>query len=58
MRRNGLQLDGKRVVCVITGTGLKDPDLAVSSAQAHTVDVQPNLEAIESAIMESFPVRQ
>ena len=51
MQQNGLKLAGKRVVCIITGTGLKDPDMAVSSAQAHTVEVQPNLEAIESAIL-------
>ena len=51
MQQNGLKLEGKRVVCIITGTGLKDPDMAVSSAQAHTVEVQPNLEAIESAIL-------
>jgi threonine synthase len=57
MQRNGLDLDGKRVVCVITGSGLKDPDMAVSSAQANTVEVQPNLEAIETAIMESLPSR-
>ncbi len=54
MQRNGLELKGKRVVCIITGSGLKDPDMAVSSAQAHTVEVQPNLEAIEAAIMESL----
>ena len=55
MRRNGLSLAGKRVVCIITGSGLKDPDMAVSSTQANTIDVKANLEAIESAIMESLP---
>ena len=57
MKRDGLDLAGKRVVCIITGSGLKDPDMAVSSAQADTVEVQPNLEAIENAIMETLPVR-
>ena len=57
MQRNGLDLTGKRVVCIITGSGLKDPDMAVSSAQANTVEVKPNLEAIEGAIMESLPTR-
>ena len=52
MRREGLELAGKRVVCVITGSGLKDPDMAVSSAQADTVEVKPNLEAIEAAILD------
>lgn len=55
LRRDGLKLEGKRVVCIITGTGLKDPDMAVSSTQANTVEVKPNLEAIEAAIMESLP---
>ena len=52
MRREGLELAGKRVVCIITGSGLKDPDMAVSSAQANTVEVKPNLEAIEAAILD------
>ena len=52
MRREGLELAGKRVVCIITGSGLKDPDMAVSSAQADTVEVKPNLEAIEAAILD------
>ncbi len=54
MRRNGLDLRGKRAVCIITGSGLKDPDMAVSSTQADTVEVKPNLEAIESVILESL----
>ena len=57
MKRDGLDLTGKRVVCIITGSGLKDPDMAVSSAQADTVEVKPNLEAIENAIMETLPAR-
>ena len=52
MRREGLELAGKRVVCIITGSGLKDPDMAVSSTQADTVEVKPNLEAIEAAILD------
>ena len=31
--------------------------MAVSSAQADTVEVKPNLEAIENAIMETMPAR-
>ena len=54
MQRSGLDLRGKRIVCIITGSGLKDPDLAVSSAQANTVEVKPNLEAIEAAILDGI----
>jgi threonine synthase len=30
--RGGMDLSGKRVVCVITGSGLKDPDTAMLDA--------------------------
>ncbi|MBM3942687.1 MAG: threonine synthase [SAR202 cluster bacterium] len=49
--RQGLDLRGKRVVCVITGSGLKDPDLAVSSVAAHTIEVKPTLEAVEEVTL-------
>jgi threonine synthase len=47
MVRQGLNLSGQRVVCVITGSGLKDPDLAVSSVSTQTIEVEPNIEAVE-----------
>jgi threonine synthase len=50
--RQGLDLTGKRVVCVITGSGLKDPDLAVSSVAAHTIEVAATLEAVEAVTLE------
>ncbi len=48
MARQGLDLKGRRVVCIITGSGLKDPDLAVSSATAQTIEVEPTVEAVEA----------
>ena len=50
--RQGLDLAGKRVVCVITGSGLKDPDLAVSSVVAHTIEVEATIEAVEAVTLE------
>jgi threonine synthase len=50
--RQGLDLKGKRVVCVITGSGLKDPDLAVSSIVAHTIEVEATIEAVEAVTLE------
>ena len=47
--REGLNLAQQRVVCIITGTGLKDPDLAVSSITAHTLEIEPTMEALEAA---------
>ncbi|MDP6782418.1 MAG: threonine synthase [Dehalococcoidia bacterium] len=48
--RQGLSLEGKRIVCVITGNGLKDPDTAMSQAPEPTV-FPPDLEQIEKAII-------
>ena len=48
MHRNGLNLSGRRVVCVLTGTGLKDPDLAVRSVSNQATEVEPTIEAIEA----------
>ena len=46
-----MNLADQRVVCVITGTGLKDPDLAVSSVTAQTVEVEPTMAAVEAATL-------
>ncbi len=47
----GLDLHDKRVVCICTGNGLKDPDLAVSSAAVQAVEVLATMEAIEEATL-------
>ncbi|MDW8396097.1 MAG: pyridoxal-phosphate dependent enzyme, partial [Anaerolineae bacterium] len=45
-RREGwLDLRGKRVVCVMTGHGLKDPDTALSGLPA-PITIQPQIEAL------------
>ena len=51
----GLGLANKRVVCIITGTGLKDPDLASESVQAEVLEVDPDLEELEAALMAAVP---
>ena len=43
--------DARRVVCVLTGHGLKDPDVALSQAGA-IVPCTPELAAIERAVLE------
>ena len=49
MCRQGLKLEGQRVVCIFTGNGLKDPDLAVRSVVSQTTEIEPTLEAVEAA---------
>jgi threonine synthase len=43
--------DARRVVCVLTGHGLKDPQTALSSAPA-VVPCDPRIEALERAVLE------
>ena len=48
LRKAGLDLAGRKVVCIITGNGLKDPDLAVTSTVNQPIEVEPTMEALES----------
>ena len=47
---NGLDLEGMRVVCVITGTGLKDPELATSLEPVYMEEYPAELTAVERAL--------
>ena len=51
MIRSGLDLSKRKVVCIFTGTGLKDPDLAVSSVAAQTIEIEPTVEAVEAVAL-------
>ena len=51
LHKQGLDFSDQRVVCVFTGTGLKDPDLAVSSAGTQAIVVEPTLEAVEAVAL-------
>ena len=50
LSREGMDFRGKRIVCVITGSGLKDPDLAQQIADVPLQEVSPNLESVEEAV--------
>ena len=45
----GISLKDKKVVCIITGAGLKDPDMAIECAQP-PVELPPQIAAIERAL--------
>ncbi len=47
--RQGLELKGKKVVCIITGSGLKDPDTAVEIAQP-PAELPADIAAIEKSL--------
>ncbi len=44
---------GKRIVCVITGTGLKDPELARSSFEVELIEVDARIADVEDAVFSS-----
>lgn len=41
---------GSRIVCTLTGHGLKDPDVAIRQAQGEIKTVEPELEAVKAVI--------
>jgi threonine synthase len=49
LSHKGMDFSQKRVVCVITGTGLKDTDTALKSAESF-IQVPADLLAIEQAL--------
>ena len=51
LHRMGWDLGDLRVVCVITGSGLKDPELATRSTQSELVEVSPHLDDVEAALL-------
>ena len=54
LSRSGMGVAKERVVCIITGAGLKDPELAAQSAQREIVEVSTDLEEVEAALMMSM----
>ena len=50
LAQGGLSLQGKRVVCVITGTGLKEPELASRYTDIPLEEVEAELDAVEEAL--------
>ena len=50
LSEQGLHLKGKRVVCVVTGTGLKDPDLAGELEPVALEEYPTEVEVVERAL--------
>ena len=43
---NGLDLSGKTIVCVLTGNGLKDPEISQKNSGVTIQTVDPNTDEI------------
>lgn len=47
--------EGSKVVCTLTGNGLKDPDSAIKQCEAaHPVTIEANLDAVKKAILDNM----
>jgi threonine synthase len=47
---SGLDIASKRVVCVITGTGLKEPELASKQIYTSPIQIAADLRTVEDAL--------
>ena len=49
MVKQGIKFRGKRIVCIITGTGLKDPGVPVKHVEPFP-ELPPDIKKIEQAL--------
>ena len=47
--------EGSKIVCTLTGHGLKDPDTAIKQSTAPMVTVDATLDAVRNAILSNMP---
>jgi len=53
--RSGRIKAGSRVVCTLTGHGLKDPDTAIRQSTAPAIKVKAELEQVKRTILDNMP---
>jgi threonine synthase len=53
LRNSGKLESGKKVVCVLTGNGLKDPDSAINKAASQPEKVESNYDSVLEVIKQS-----
>jgi threonine synthase len=53
--KSGKIPEGSKIVCTLTGNGLKDPDTAIKQcASARMVTIEPELDAVKRAILDNM----
>jgi threonine synthase len=52
--RHGKIAEGSRIVCTLTGHGLKDPDTAIKQSTAPVVKIEAELDAVKKAILDNL----
>ena len=52
--KSGRIINGSKVVCTLTGHGLKDPDTAIAQSKAPMITVDATLDAVKRAILDNM----
>lgn len=52
--KSGKIPEGSKIVCTLTGHGLKDPDIAISQSNTPLITVEATLESVKRAILENM----
>jgi threonine synthase len=52
--RSGKIPEGSKLVCTLTGHGLKDPDTAIKQSQAELITVEPELSSVRKVILDNM----
>ncbi len=52
--KQGKIAEGSRVVCTLTGHGLKDPDTAIKQSTSPVIEVNATLNEVKKAILDSM----
>jgi threonine synthase len=52
--KNGKIPEGSKVVCTLTGHGLKDPDTAISQCSSDMININPVMEEVRDAILNNM----
>jgi threonine synthase len=52
--KSGKIPEGSKIVCTLTGHGLKDPDIAIKQSSVPLINVEAELEAVKRAILDNM----
>ena len=52
--KNGKIPEGSKIICTLTGHGLKDPDTAIKQSQTPMVTVEATMDAVKKAILDNM----
>jgi threonine synthase len=52
--KSGKIEEGSKVVCTLTGHGLKDPDTAISQCKDEMININPVMDEVRDAILNNM----